>query len=408
MGSLGPDQELDVLVIGAGISGIYLIHLLRQQGLRAKILEAGNGVGGTWFWNRYPGARFDSESYTYCYSFSKELLKEWDWKEHFAAQPETERYLNHVTDKFQLHDSIQFQSRVSAAHFDQIKRRWEITTVAGVNFSTRFLVTAIGALSNPTLPRVPGIGDFKGQSTHTARWPKGGIDYAGKRVAVIGTGATGIQTIQEVAKTAGSLSIFQRRPNWCCPLGNRNIDVREMDTIRARYDEIFAQCKTTPGCFIHTFDPRGTFEVSDEEREAFWEARYTAPGFGLWMGNFRDVYVDKKANALLSDFVARKIRQRVKNPKTAEKLIPKDHGFGTRRVPLETKYLEVYNQDNVELVDLGEEPIERITDNGIKTSKKEREFDVIIYGTYLPSYDHRSNAISTWHKRACRVQPFCC
>jgi cation diffusion facilitator CzcD-associated flavoprotein CzcO len=380
MGSIGPDEDLDVLVIGSGISGVYLLHLLRKQGAKVKVLEAGSGVGGTWFWNRYPGARFDSESYTYCYSWSKELLDEWHWHEHFAPQPETERYLNHVTDKFQLRDGIQFDTRVTAAHFDEQQRKWHVTTESGQTYTTRFLVTAIGALSNPTYPRVPGIENFKGVSTHTARWPAEGIDYAGKRVAVIGTGATGIQTIQEVSKTAGSLSVFQRRPNWVCPLGNRKIDEQEMQSIRDRYDEIFAICKTTPGCFIHTFDPRGTFEVSDEEREAFWEERYRKPGFGLWMGNFRDVYTDKKANALLSDFVARKIRGRVHDPDVAEKLIPKNHGFGTRRVPLETKYLEVYNQPNVELVDLTEEPLERITEKGIKTTKKEREFDVIIYG----------------------------
>ena len=197
-----------------------------------------------------------------------------------------------------------------------------------------------------------------------------GLEYAGKRVAVIGTGATGIQTIQEVAKSAGSLTVFQRRPNWCSPMGNRKSDAEEMESIRARYDEIFSICKKTPGCFVHQFDSRSVFDVSEEEREAFWEKHYYEPGFGLWIGNFRDVYTDKKANALLSDYVSRKIQERVKDSKVAEKLIPKDHGFGTHRVPLETNYLEVYNQDNVELVDLNEEPIECVTERGSKPRSK--------------------------------------
>lgn len=337
-------------------------------------------ISGSRYWNRYPGARFDSESWTYCYSFSEELLKEWSWKEHFAPQAETERYLNYVVDKFQLRDGIQLGSRVSAAHYCETENRWIVTTEAGEVYRTHFLVTAIGCLTNPVLPRIPGISDFKGAWTHTGLYPREGINYTGKKVAVVGTGATGIQTIQEVAKSAGTLTVFQRRPNWCSPLGNRPIDAEEMNSIRSRYDEIFSICKKTPACFVHQFDPRSALEVSEEEREAFWEKNYSDPGFGLWMGNFRDVYTDKKANALLSEFVARKVRQRVKDPQVAEKLIPKDHGFGTRRVPLETKYLEVYNQENVELVDLNEESIQNVTEKGIRTSKQEREFDVIIYG----------------------------
>ncbi|KAH0828222.1 hypothetical protein AYO21_03781 [Fonsecaea monophora] len=393
MGSISPEHDFEVLVIGAGISGIYMLYKLRELNISARVLEAGSGVGGTWYWNRYPGARFDSESWTYGYSFSKDVLKEWDWKEHFAPQAETESYLNFVVDKFKLRDGIQFQSRVRSAHYDQARNQWKVTTESGEVFSAHFLVTAIGALTNPVLPRIPGIPNFKGAWSHTGLWPKEGIDYAGKRVAVIGTGATGIQTIQEVAKSAVTLTVFQRRPNWCSPLGNRKIDAEEMESIRARYDEIFSICKTTPGCFIHQFDSRSVFDVSPEEREAFWEKHYHEPGFGLWMGNFRDVYTDKKANALLSEFVAKKIRERVKDPKVAEKLIPKDHGFGTRRVPLETRYLEVYNQENVELVDLNEEPIERITEKGIKTSKQEREFDVIIYATGFDPVTGSFNAI---------------
>ena len=375
----GPD--FDAVVVGAGVSGLYQLYKLRELGLRARVFEAGTGVGGTWYWNRYPGARFDSESWTYGYSFSQELLKEWHWREHFAPQPETERYLNHVADKFDLRRDIQFNSRVASAHYQEETRSWDIVLEDGRRYSTRFLLTAIGILSAPTMPKIPGIGTFKGQSCHTHAWPEQGVDFAGKRVGIIGTGATAVQTIQEIAKTVGHLTVFQRTPNWCAPLHNGKISDAEMSDIQARYDEIFALCRTSPGCYIHAPDPRATLEVSPEEREAFWEKLYAEPGFGIWMGNFSDMLTDREANKLASDFIARKIRQRVKDPVVAEKLIPKNHGLGTRRVPLETGYYEVYNQPNVELVDINETPIERITPDGIKTSDAEYDFDIIIYAT---------------------------
>ena len=377
----GPTQTYDAIIIGAGISGLYQLHRLRQLGLKVLVLEAGTGVGGTWYWNRYPGARFDSESYSYAYSFDKELLDEWDWTEHFSPQPETLRYLNHVADKFDLRKDIQFRSRLSAAHYQDDARCWDLTLEDSSQLRSRFLITAIGVLSAPTMPRIDGVESFKGQSHHTARWPHEPVSFAGKRVAVIGTGATGVQTIQEVAKTVGHLTVFQRTPNWCTPLHNRPIDAEEMTHIRAGYPEMFQRCQETFACFLHTPDPRATFEVSDEEREAFFEKLYASPGFGIWQGNFRDILVDRKANAAISDFVARKIRQRVKDQSVAEKLIPKNHGFGTRRVPMETKYYEVYNQPNVKLVDINETPIERITETGIKTSDADYEFDMIIYAT---------------------------
>ena len=379
----GPDTGLDfdAIVIGAGVSGLYQLHKLRELGLKARVFEAGTGVGGTWYWNRYQGARFDSESWTYGYSFSQELLDEWDWEEHFAAQPETARYLNYVADKFDLRRDIQFNSRVSAAHFQEDTRSWDVVLENGRRYSTRFLVTAIGVLSAPTMPRIPGVETFQGQSCHTHYWPKKPVRFEGKRVAVIGSGATGIQTITEVAKTVGHLTVFQRTPQWAAPLHNAKITDEEMHRIRVHYAEIFARCQETFGCFIHATDPRAALEVRPEEREAFWERLYSEPGFGIWMGNFRDILVDREANALISDFVARKIRQRVKDPVVAEKLIPKNHGFGTRRVPLESGYFEVYNQPNVELVDLNETPIERITPTGIKTSNAEYEFDIVIYAT---------------------------
>jgi len=373
--------EWDAVVIGAGVSGLYQLYRLRELGMKTLVLEKGARIGGTWYWNRYPGARFDSESWTYNYFFSKEILDEWNWSEHFAAQPETERYLNYVADKFDLRRDIQFNSEVLSTHYDDRSRSWKVTLADGREYRCRFLVTAIGVLSEPTLPRIKGIEKFKGMSFHTARWPEKPIDLAGKRVAVIGTGATGIQVIQEVSKIAGQLTVFQRTANWAAPLLNSKISPEEMERIRADYPKIIARCLETPGCFVHAPDSRAAMEVTPEEREAFWEKLYAEPGFGIWYGNFRDILVDREANRLVSEFVARKIRERVKDPAVADKLIPKNHGFGTRRLPLETKYYEVYNQPNVELVDMTQTPIEEITEKGIKTTAKEYEFDVIIYAT---------------------------
>ncbi|HEX2171888.1 MAG TPA: NAD(P)/FAD-dependent oxidoreductase [Dehalococcoidia bacterium] len=360
---------------------MYQLYCLRKLGLSIRVFEAGGDVGGTWYWNRYPGARFDSESYTYGYSFSDELLQEWEWTEHFSAQPENLRYLQLVADKFDLRRDIQFNSRVTAATYDDSTNLWQVETDDGTRVRAGFLITAIGALSAPTMPNVEGIESFAGASFHTGLWPHEPVDFTGKRVAVIGTGATGVQVIQEVAKTAGHLTIFQRTPNWCAPLHNSRINPETQAQIKASYPDIFATCRESIGGFVHVADRRKALEVSPEEREAFYERLYDSPGFGLWMGNFRDILTDEKANATVSEFVARKIRERVKDPVTAEKLIPRDHGFGTRRVPMETNYYEVYNQDNVRLVDLRETPIERVTPTGIKTTADDFAFDIIIYAT---------------------------
>ncbi len=371
----------DAIIIGAGISGIHQLYRLRELGMTARVFEAGTNVGGTWYWNRYPGARFDSESWTYGYSFSDELLREWDWKEHFSPQPDTLEYLNLVADKFDLRRDMQFRSRVTAAHWDDAANQWTVTLESGETANARFLITAIGILSAPTLPRIPGMESFRGAAYHTGRWPHTPVDFTGKRVAVIGTGATAIQAIPEIAKQAQQLTVFQRRPNWAAPLHNAKISKAEMEEIKSRYTEIYARCAGTPGWFIHQPDPRKTLEVPAEEREAFWEKRYAEPGFGIWMGNFSDILTDEKANAAISEFIAKKTRQRVKDPRVAEKLIPKDHGFATRRVPLESGYFEAYNRDNVALVDVNETPIESITPGGITTSEKDYEFDILIYAT---------------------------
>lgn len=373
--------DFDAVVIGVGVAGLYQLYKLRELGLRVRAFEAASGVGGTWYWNRYPGARFDSESWTYGYFFSQELLDEWDWSEHFSPQPENERYLNYVADKFDLRQDIQFNARVAAARYREDTRSWEIALEDGGRYTTRFLITAIGILSAPTMPNILGVASFKGQSCHTHNWPKEGVDFTGKRVGIIGTGATAVQAIQEIAKTVGQLTIFQRTPNWCAPLHNSKISKEEMRDIRARYPEILARCRETPGCYIHSTDLRATQDATPEERAAFWEKLYAEPGFGIWQGNFRDMLTDRAANALASEFIANKIRQRVNDPVVAEKLIPKNHGLGTRRVPLETGYYEVFNQPNVELVDVNETPIEQVTAGGIRTSRQEYGFDIIIYAT---------------------------
>jgi cation diffusion facilitator CzcD-associated flavoprotein CzcO len=377
-----PVPEWDAIIIGAGISGLFQLHCLRDRlGMNVRLFEMGTGVGGTWYWNRYPGARFDSESYSYAYSFSREQLDEWDWSEHFAGQPETERYLNHVADKFDLHRSISFASKVTACHYHDDSRSWTVRLEDGSWHTCRFLVTAVGPLSAPTLPKVPGRESFAGEAYHTGLWPKHPVTFEDKRVAVIGTGASGVQVIAEIAKTAKSLTVFQRRPNWCKPLHNRPISKNEMKRLRAWYPEMFQLCEQTSAGFLHTPDGRRTFDLPPDEREAFWEKQYRAPGFSMWVGVFKDMMTDRAANDEVSRFVARKIRERVHDPKVADLLIPKDHGFGTRRVPQESGYYEVFNQSNVELVSILENPIRRITPTGLELADRDLAFDMIVYAT---------------------------
>jgi len=373
--------SLDAIIIGAGVSGLYQLHRLRGLGLSVRVYERGGGVGGTWYWNRYPGARFDSESYSYGYSFSDELLEEWEWSEHFAAQPETLRYLEYVADKFDLRRDIRFGMTMTGAQWDEAAREWEVVFADGSRARARFLITAIGGFATPTLPAIEGREAFRGEAYHTAQWPHQPVSFDGRRVAVIGTGATGVQVIQEVAKTAASLTVFQRQPNWCAPLLNRPITPEEQRRIKAGYKEMFARCNESYAGFLHVSDRRNALDVTAAEREALFEKLYAEPGFGIWMANFRDVMIDERANALLSEFVARKIRSRVKDQALAEKLIPTNHGFGTRRVPLETNYYEVYNQPNVQLVDLRETPIRRITATGIETDVARFDVDLIVYAT---------------------------
>jgi len=375
------DPDYEVIVVGAGVGGIYQIKKLVDLGFKALVLEAHPDLGGTWYANRYPGARFDSESYTYGYSFSRELLDEWHWKERFSPQPENLRYLNYVADKFDLRRHMQFDSRVEAAQFDEKNNQWRLSISGGRSLSCRFLIMAPGMLSAATLPRYAGMESFKGPSFHTYDWPHEGVELAGKKVAVIGAGATAIQVIGEIADKVDELIVLQRRPNWTAPLNNSEITAEEMADIRARYDEIFATCARTPGGFEHEVDRREFFDVPREERIKLWDKLYDEPGFGIWIGNFREIMLNEEANAEFSEYMAGRIRARIKDPAVAEKLIPKDHGFGIQRVPLETNYLEAFNRDNVTLVDLSETPIERVTETGLRTTAADYDVDIIVYAT---------------------------
>ena len=375
-------ERFDAIVIGAGVTGLYQLYRLRELGFSVRIFEDASGVGGTWYWNRYPGARFDSESYTYGYSFSEELLQEWDWKEYFSGQPENERYLNYVADKFDLRRHIEFNAHVTKAAFDEHENLWLVDIADGRRAKAQFLITAVGLLSAHYIPDFQGLDAYKGRWCHTGRWPKEGMDLAGKRVGVVGTGATAVQLIPEIAGEVGHLTVFQRTANYCAPLRNGPIDPETQKEIKANYPEIFKICNETSGSFIHEFDPRSALQVSPEERLEQFEKLWAEPGFKKWLSNFYDVMIPGEANEDYAEFVRNKIRERVKDPVVAEKLVPKDHLFGSKRLPCETGYYEVYNRDNVSLVDVREAPIERLTAKGIKTSDgAEYELDVIIFAT---------------------------
>jgi cation diffusion facilitator CzcD-associated flavoprotein CzcO len=372
---------VDVMIVGAGITGIYQLHRAREAGFTVQLLEAGDGVGGTWFWNRYPGARFDSESYTYGYLFSEELFDEWQWQEHFAEQPETERYLNHVVDRFDLRRDIRFGARVTAAEWDASSARWRVTTDDGTEYEARFLVAATGVLSVPYFPAVVGRDDFQGVQHHTGLWPAEPVDFAGKRVAVIGTGSSGVQIIPIVARDAASLTVYQRTANWCTPLNNAPITADEQAQLRANFAELRQTLNTSVHGFHHPPHDRTAFDDSDDERWAFFEKMWNSPGFTKLTSNYTDLLLNPEANAQWSAFIADKIRSIVDDPATAEKLIPKDHGFGEKRPPFVTDYYETYNRPNVSLVDLGATPIVRMTEHGIETADGVDEFDIVVWAT---------------------------
>ena len=383
-----PDQnssrlptDVDVLVVGAGITGIYQLYRALEAGFSAQLLEAGDGVGGTWYWNRYPGARFDSESYTYAYLFSRELFEEWVWQEHFAEQPETERYLNHVVDRFDLRRHMRFGSSVASAVYDEPSATWTVATTSRTEIRARFLIAATGVLSVPYYPEVPGREGFRGASYHTGRWPAGPVDFAGKRVAVIGTGSSGVQIIPAIAGEVASLTVYQRSPNWCTPLNNAPITPDEQARLRKDFDAICDTLHTSPSGFLHSANDRATFDDSEEERQAFYEKMWSSPGFSKLTSNYSDLMFDLDANREWCEFMSRKIRSIVTDAEMAERLTPKDHRFGEKRPPFVTRYYEVYNNPNVDLVDLQQTPIVRMTESGIETSEGERAFDIVVWAT---------------------------
>jgi cation diffusion facilitator CzcD-associated flavoprotein CzcO len=373
--------DVDVLVVGAGITGIYQLYRAREVGFSVQLLEAGGGVGGTWYWNRYPGARFDSESYTYAYLFSKELFDEWEWQEHFAEQPETERYINHVVDRFDLRRHIRFDAKVTSAEYDESSGKWNVVVGDGSEYRARFFIAATGVLSVPFFPAVPGRDDFRGESLHTGLWPATPVDFADKRVAVIGTGSSGVQLIPCIADEVESLTVYQRTANWCTPLNNAPITLDEQRQLRADFEAIRETLNTSASGFLHTVHDRATFDDSKEERQAFFEKMWNSPGFSKLTSNYTDVLFDAAANAEWCEFISDKIRGVVDDPSTADKLIPKDHRFAEKRPPFVTSYYETYNNPNVSLVDLGQTPILRMTETGIETAEGVREFDIVVWAT---------------------------
>ncbi|MEM7410854.1 MAG: NAD(P)/FAD-dependent oxidoreductase [Myxococcota bacterium] len=372
----------DVLVIGAGFSGLYALKKLRDDlGMRVRVFESGAGVGGTWYWNRYPGARCDSESFYYCFSFSDELAQEWEWSGKYPEQPEIERYLNHVADRFDLRRDIQLETRVAAARFDEAANRWELETEGGERFTAQFVISAVGCLSAANLPDIPGLEAFGGESFHTARWPKGGVDFSGKRVGLIGTGSTGIQATPVIARAARHLTVFQRTPNFTVPARHAPFAPEDQRRIKENYAEIFALARSTSGGFPYLPIEREATSVSPEEREAVFEELWEEGGFKFLWGGFNDILSDPVANEYASEFIRSKIRAMVDDPETAEKLCPYGYRYGAKRPPIDTDYYESFNRDNVRLVDLRSDGIERITAQGVRLASGPVDLDVLVFAT---------------------------
>ena len=376
-----PARELDALIIGAGFSGMYQLHCLREKlGLTAKVLEAGDGVGGTWFWNRYPGARCDSESHSYCYTFSDDLLREWQWSERYPGQAEILRYLNFVADRLDLRRDIELSKRVASAAYDSAANRWTVTTEAGEQFRVKFLITAVGCLSTANVPKIPGLESFEGRWYHTGLWPHEGVDFAGKRVGQIGTGSTGIQAAPVIAEAAKHLTVFQRTANYSVPAHNAPLTAEFQEYVRSKRDEINQIMRQSTNGHPFLITDRSVFDVTDEERQQIYEAAWAKGGLQFRAG-FRDVLLDKKANDTAAEFIKAKIRSIVKDPKTAALLSDIDHPYAAKRPPIDSFYFETFNRDNVALVDVRSDPIEAITPKGIKTRSREYPVDIIVFAT---------------------------
>ncbi|MCU1689688.1 MAG: NAD(P)/FAD-dependent oxidoreductase, partial [Jatrophihabitantaceae bacterium] len=347
----------------------------------SQVLEAGEGVGGTWFWNRYPGARVDIESTDYSYSFSPELEQEWEWSERFPTQPELLRYINHVADRFQLRDGIQFNTRVESAHFDEATGRWDVRTDTGDRFSAQFCVMATGCLSDAKVPQFPGVDSFEGATYHTGRWPHEGVDFTGLRVGIIGTGSSGIQSIPLIAAQAEHLYVFQRTPNFSIPARNGQLDPDYLAEVKANYRERRAIAKLSVGGTNAVRPEKKVQEDPDEVRNAIYEERWQAGGLGAITGAYNNTIVDREANEIAAEFVRGKIRETVKDPAVAELLCPRDYPIGTKRICLDTNYYETFNRENVTLVDVKRAPIVEVLPHGLRTDDKGYELDAIVYAT---------------------------
>ncbi len=373
--------KLDAAVIGAGVAGLYQLHLLRSQGLEVKAFEAGSDVGGTWYWNRYPGARLDSESPVYQYLFSQELYEGWDWSERFAAQPEIERWMHYVADRLDLRKDIQFNTTIKSAHFDEATDRWTITTDKGQVIDARFLVTCCGMLSAPLTSLFPGQETFKGQLFHTARWPKDPVDFAGKRVGVVGIGATGIQVVQTIADKVGHLTVFVRTPQYIIPMRNPKFTPADQEAYKSEFNRFAQQVPHTFSGFAFDFENQWA-GLTPERRRAVLEEIWEDGSLKFWIASFVELFVDPEVSEQVSEFVRSKMRARLKDPRLCDILIPKDYGFGTHRVPLENGFLEAFLRPNVEVVSVKDNPIERVTPSGLKLKDgAEYPFDILIFAT---------------------------
>ncbi|MGH6909889.1 MAG: flavin-containing monooxygenase [Phenylobacterium sp.] len=373
------ERTYDAVIVGAGFSGLYMLHRLRGLGLSARLYEAGTGVGGTWYWNRYPGARVDIESLEYSYSFSPELDAEWTWSERYATQPELLAYLNHVADRFDLKRDMQFETRVTAAHFDEAANRWTVSTDRGEAVSARYCIMATGVLSVANEIAFEGADSFQGKTYRTGSWPKEGVDFTGRRVAVIGTGSSAIQSIPEIAAQADHVTVFQRTPNFSVPAHNGPIDPAVAQDWAANRAQYRREARDTGfGIRMVNQQEELALEADAEARRANFEARWQVGGFAL-LGAYGDLVTDLAANATAAGFVADKIRRIVKDPQVAEKLVPKSFPIGSKRLCVDTGYYASFNRDNVSLVDLRETPIEAITPTGVRTSEATYEVDAIVY-----------------------------
>ncbi len=374
-------STVDAVVVGAGFAGLYAVYKLRELGLTHRAFEQGGGVGGTWYWNRYPGASSDSESWVYSYTFSEELEQEWTWSCRFPGQAEILGYLEHVAERFDLKRAFTFDTRVTAAAWDEASERWVVETDSGESVSARFLVTAVGCLSAAQVPKIEGLADFKGAWYHTGRWPHEGVDFTGKRVGVIGTGSSGIQSVPIIAREAAHLTVFQRTPSFSVPAGNQPLTPERVKELKANIKNIRESCRWSTIGQPYDWKDAEALKVSREELQAQFEADWHKGGFEWMFGSFKDLLVDERANQLAADFVREKIRQIVKDPETARRLTPTGYPIATKRLPLDQGYFETFNRDNVSLVDLRETPIERIVAEGIQTSERVHTLDALVFAT---------------------------